>query len=128
MAVLVTAMKVTGRTARSGLGFDLHLDPEHVRAVGFTRVLCDEIGPGIPRVSFPVEFFFLRDTLLEFVRDLGSDCPALLERIEEMEAIIEDVSTSEAFLDLVYNPGVEGRCGDELCYWDRGRNVVVCFQ
>jgi len=127
MTFQVMTATITGRTA-SGTGFDLTLDAEHTRAIGFSKVPCDEIAPGVRRVPLPVDFFLNEECLEGLVGYIQNECPNLEGWITELREKVLFITGSDAFVSLRPNPSVAGECGDELCYYDRRLNIVVCFE
>ena len=57
MSFRVTEATITGRTG-SGGGFDLTLDPEHVRAIYFAKKTCTGIESELGLLELPVDTFF----------------------------------------------------------------------
>jgi len=127
MTLQAVTATITGRTA-SGTGFDLILDPGHTKAIGFMQVDCSSIGPNVPRLVVSLEALLHGDVLSQLLEILRVDCPGLEERVEEIQAIVNEVRESKAFIDIRFNPSVEGHCGDELCYWDDHLGKVICFE
>ena len=137
MAVRVEEVTVTGCTA-SGMGFDLVLDAGKTRHVGLTRVLCDEVAPGVERRTLPIELVLNWDCIGGLLDCVESHCPGaqswfegFLDKIRELLPPDFHPTTpprKSALRAIRPNPDVDCRCGEELCYWDAELGIIVCVE